>query len=57
MRLTKVTHIIVYALNMLNGVENSNACSSTRDSDLGGFSSTLNSTFTYWYRQHAFRSH
>jgi hypothetical protein len=29
MRLTKVPHAIAHALNMLNGVENSNACSSS----------------------------
>jgi hypothetical protein len=32
--LTKVTHAIAHALNMLNGVENSNACSSASDDDL-----------------------
>jgi hypothetical protein len=38
MRLTAVTHAIAHALSMLNGVENCNACSSARDSDLSGFS-------------------
>ena len=37
MRLTKVTHAIAHALNILNGVENSNACSSASDSDPSGF--------------------
>jgi hypothetical protein len=36
--LMTVTHAIAYALNMLNGVENCNACSSARDSDPSGFS-------------------
>jgi len=34
MRLTKVTHAIARALNKSNGVENSKACNSARDSDL-----------------------
>jgi len=37
MRSTKVTHATAHALNMLNGVENSNARSSVRDSDPSGF--------------------
>ena len=46
MRLTKVTHAIARALNTLNGVENSNAWSSARDSDLGGFS--FNIAFNFY---------
>jgi hypothetical protein len=46
MRLTKVMHAIAHAFNMLNGVEKSNACNSTRDSDLGGFS--FNTAFNFY---------
>jgi hypothetical protein len=46
MRLTKVTHAIAHALNMLNRVENSNTCSSTRDSDLSGF--MFNNAFNFY---------
>ena len=45
MRFTKVTHAIAHALNMLNGVENSNACSSARESDSSGF--TFNIAFNF----------
>jgi hypothetical protein len=46
MRLTKVTHAIARALNVLNGVENSNACNSARDSALSGF--TFNIAFNFY---------
>jgi len=45
MRLTKVTYAIAHTLNMLNGVENSSACNSARDSDVGGFS--FNTAFNF----------
>jgi len=56
-RLTKVTHAIARALNVLNGVENSNACSSARDSDLNGFTFNIAFNFTCLYRQYVFRWH
>jgi len=57
MRLTKVAYAIAHALNMLNGVEISNAYSSARDSHLSGFTFNTAFSFTCLYRQHVFRSH
>jgi hypothetical protein len=55
MRLTKVMHAITHALNVLNIVDNSNACSSARDSDLSGF--TFNTAYTFSYIQNMSSDH
>jgi hypothetical protein len=55
MRLKKVTHAIARALNVLNGVENSDACSSASDSDLGGCS--FNTAFNFYLLMQAICLH